>query len=446
MKRKEFIQKAGLLAAGGVAAPYILPSGRLFARSNTPLADHVVLVMFAGGVRQQEAVLQRYLDDSQGVNSPGNIMYNLLEGAAPTSKIAYGTTAPGGTSGGQPIPRLLSESLQKQGTLFREMRAQSAGHYVGLNTLITGNPGTAQGLKARPNFPTIFEYLRKHAGYATSDCWFIGNTIGNSTPLLNSSEHESYGLQYGGNFFAAPLTFGSAGRDVLSNAKPYSDEELAPMYAMKNFLDQNFGLNPEQFLSVRNNPEERNRIKEWMRDVYIRLSNGQIPFPPVNGGGDSFNIGMAAEVLRTFKPKILVVNMSAVDGCHSNFTGYLQSLHRADHATGWLWDQIQRNIPEMSGKTMMIVAPECGRNLKPNPIQDENDWYAYDHSDANALRVWGLMAGPNVPRDLVVGSENNPSGRLTDIVPTIAHALGIKDEVMNAGLLDPLARSLFDRI
>lgn len=373
-------------------------------------------------------------------------MYNLLEGAAPTSKIAYGTTAPGGTSGGQPIPRLLSESLQKQGTLFREMRAQSAGHYVGLNTLITGNPGTAQGLKARPNFPTIFEYLRKHAGYATSDCWFIGNTIGNSTPLLNSSEHESYGLQYGGNFFAAPLTFGSAGRDVLSNAKPYSDEELAPMYAMKNFLDQNFGLNPEQFLSVRNNPEERNRIKEWMRDVYIRLSNGQIPFPPVNGGGDSFNIGMAAEVLRTFKPKILVVNMSAVDGCHSNFTGYLQSLHRADHATGWLWDQIQRNIPEMNGKTMMIVAPECGRNLKPNPIQDENDWYAYDHSDANALRVWGLMAGPNVPRDLVVGSENNPSGRLTDIVPTIAHALGIKDEVMNAGLLDPLARSLFDRI
>ena len=160
-------------------------------------------------------------------------MYNLLEGAAPNSKIAYGTTAAGGTSGGQPIPRLLSETLQKQGTLFREMRAQSAGHYVGLNTLVTGNPGTGQGLKVRPNFPTIFEYLRKHAGYSTSDCWFIGNTIGNSTPLLNSSEHESYGLQYGGNFFAAPLTFGSAGRDVLSNAKPYSDEELAPMYAMK---------------------------------------------------------------------------------------------------------------------------------------------------------------------------------------------------------------------
>jgi hypothetical protein len=111
-----------------------------------------------------------------------------------------------------------------------------------------------------------------------------------------------------------------------------------------------------------------------------------------------------------------------------------------------LWDRIQRTIPEMSGKTTLIVAPECGRNLNPNPIQDDNDWYAYDHSDANALRVWGLMAGPNVPRNLVVGNENNSVGRLTDIVPTIAHILGVKDEAMNAGYLDPLARSLFDRI
>ena len=446
MKRKEFLKKAGLLTAGTAAAPYILPSGRLFARTNTPLADHVVLVMFAGGVRQQEAVLQRYLDDSQDVNVQGNIMYNLLEGAAPATKIAYGTTAPGGYNGGQPIPRLLSQSLQSQGTLFTEMRAQSAGHYTGLTTLMTGNPGVAQGLKARPRFPTLFEYLRRHAGFKASECWFIGNTIGNSTPLLNASEHSEYGLAYGGNFFAAPVTFGSAGRDVLSDAKPYSDQDLQPMYAMKEFLDRSFNLQATGFDSVRNTPEERTRIKEWMRDVYRRLQSGQISFPPVTDNGDAFSIGMAAEVLREFKPKVLVVNMSAVDGCHSNFTGYLQSLHRADHATGWLWDRIQRTIPEMSGKTTLIVAPECGRNLNPNPIQDDNDWYAYDHSDANALRVWGLMAGPNVPRNLVVGNENNSVGRLTDIVPTIAHILGVKDEAMNAGYFDPLARSLFDRI
>ena len=43
--------------------------------------NHVVFVAFAGGVRQQESVLQQYLDGSQDYPSAGNIMYNLLDGA-----------------------------------------------------------------------------------------------------------------------------------------------------------------------------------------------------------------------------------------------------------------------------------------------------------------------------------------------------------------------------
>ena len=55
------------------------------------MADHLVFVAFAGGVRQQESVLQRYLLDSQDYPSEGNILYNLLNGDAPTDKIVYGT-------------------------------------------------------------------------------------------------------------------------------------------------------------------------------------------------------------------------------------------------------------------------------------------------------------------------------------------------------------------
>jgi len=157
------------------------------------------------------------------------------------------------------------------------------------------------------------------------------------------------------------------------------------------------------------------------------------------------NMMYAAEVLREFKPKMLAVNISGVDSCHSNFTGYLQSLHRADHITGWLWQYIQNNIPEMSGNTIMIVAPECGRNETPNPILDQNDWVSYDHSDANALRVWSVMLGKGVP-NMRVGSSAQPVGRLTDIVPTIADIFGILDPVTNAGLIDPMAKSLYSRI
>jgi|688.fasta_scaffold01008_13 hypothetical protein len=447
MNRRDFFKKAGIAAAGGVALPYILPSGRLFARTNTPKAEYVVLVMFAGGVRQQESVLQRYLEDSQMVGgAAGNIMPNLFKGNLPTKKIVFGTN-PGGNlpNGSEPIPRLLSRSMEESGTVFKEVTAQSAGHYVGLNTLVTGNAGTSQGLKVRPRYPTIFEYLRRHAGFKATDTWFICNTIGNSYPLLNSSSNSEYGLQYGGNMFAAPYTFGSVGREILGNGKAYSKADLEPMYFMKNFLDQSFGLTPEQMTSVQNTDEERTQIKEFVRSIYQRQTLGQIVKPPVTDSGDAVNISYAAEVLRYFKPKFLTVNLSGVDGCHSNFTGYLRSLHRADHAVAWLWNYIETNIPEMAGKTIMLIAPECGRNLEPNPILDENDWYAFDHSDANARRVWSVMLGKGVPNQSI-GTENNPVGRLTDLVPTIADIFGIYDEVMQSGYIDPLAKSLYLRM
>jgi hypothetical protein len=102
----------------------------------------------------------------------------------------------------------------------------------------------------------------------------------------------------------------------------------------------------------------------------------------------------------------------------------------------------------MAGKTTLIVMPEHGRDLEPNPIMDDNDWFAYDHSgnNENTRRIFSLMAGPNVDAGLRVGGVNNPIGDASDIVPTIADLFGIKDTVMSKGLLDPAARSLFDRI
>ncbi len=446
MNRKNFITKSGLALGGGLLAPYILPSGRLFAKSGTVKADHVVLVMFAGGVRQQESVLGRYLEDSQGlIGTEGNIMANLFEGDAPIKKITYGTTVAGEPNGSEPIPKLLSQSLEKSGLLFPEMRAQSAGHYVGLNTLLTGNQGVNQGLKVRPVYPTIFEYLRKHAGFRATDTWLIGSGIGNSTPLLNSSNHENYGLSYGGNMFAAPVTFSAYGKEILGNAKTYTKTDLEPMYFMKNFLDQTFALSKDLMTSISNTDEEKTQIKNFIKNVFSKQQLGQLAKPPVTENADAINIMYAAEVLREFRPKMLAVNISGVDSCHSNFTRYLQSLHRADHITGWLWQYIQNNIPAMSGNTIFIVAPECGRNLTPNPILDQNDWASFDHSDTNALRVWGLMTGKGVP-NIRIGGEAQPVGRLTDIVPTIADIFGVLDDVNKSGFIDPMARSLYQRI
>ncbi|HNK41399.1 MAG TPA: hypothetical protein PL002_09440 [Flavobacteriales bacterium] len=444
MDRRKFIKRAGAAAAGTIIAPYILPSGRLFASSGgSGLAQHVVLVMFAGGVRQQESVLQRYLGDSQGEPYEGNILYNLLDGAPPTQKIVYGT----GLGGINPIPGVLGQTLGSQGTLFAEMRAVNAGHYGGLNSLLQGTQATTQGLTQKPINPTLFEYLRRHAGVPATKTWFVGNGIGNSIPLLNYSLHPQYGPRYGANFFAPNITFGSLGDQYLGDAKVYHpDDQLAPMYEMKAFLDNSFGHMSEALMGIGNTPEEKEDIKAFMVEMFNKTQNGTIAHPPVHDNGDAQTIGYACEVMKWFKPALTVVNMSAVDGCHANFTGYLASLHRADHSVGHLWNHIQTQIPEMAGNTAIVIAPECGRNDEPNAVRDQNDWLAYDHSDQNSLCIFGLMAGAGVPSNLVVGGEDNPVGIATDIVPTVAELLGIKSEVMAAGLIDYGSQSLFDRM
>ena len=103
MDRRRFIQRAGAAAAGSLVFPYILPTGRLFASSGGGgVAQHVVFVLFAGGVRQQESILQRYLADSQNDPNEGNVMYNMFDGAPPVEKIVYGT----GLGGISPIPSI----------------------------------------------------------------------------------------------------------------------------------------------------------------------------------------------------------------------------------------------------------------------------------------------------------------------------------------------------
>ena len=443
MKRREFIRKTGLTAGAALVAPYILPSGRLFAQTGSQIAPHVVMVMFAGGVRQQESVLQRYVEDSQNEPYPGNIMYNMLDGEAPTQKIVYGT----GAGGIDPIPQILNSSLQSQGTLFSEVTALSRGHYGGLNSLLQGSNAITQGLRQKPVNPTIFEFLRRHGGYSATDTWFIGNGINNSVPLLNYSIDPGYGASYGANFFAPNITFDGACENFLGDARVYHPEnELDPIYQMKYFLDNNFDNYASGLGNLGNTEDEKQQIKEFMTLMYDKTGNGTIAHPPISDSEDLTSVGYTCEVLKHFKPAMTVVNLDNVDACHSNFTEYTASLHRADHAVGHLWDYIQNEIPEMADNTIIIATPECGRNLEPNGILDANDWRSFDHSDANALRVFTMMAGPSIPQNLTIGGEGNPIGFTTDSMLTAAEILGVKNDVLNAGTLAPGTLSLFDRL
>ncbi len=431
--------------------PYILPSGLLSMTTTPPLADHVVFVLYAGGVRQQESVLQRYLAEGQNENVEGNIMYNILTGAPPNDKIAYGLDdTANNIIGGIPIDPILQTPLDQIGTLFPEVRFSKggAGHFNGLSTGVSGNYYTTQGLRQRPQSPTIFEYLRRYAGFKATDCWFVSVGITGSRPLLNYSAHEDYGRRWGGNFIAPTVTFGSPGMEHFMDFKNYHPEtEWSMILEMREFLNQNFQQEGLEIAHLYNEVEEEIQIKEFVKNTFDKVKNGSITLPPVNDNGDLKTIGYAVELLNWFKPKLMVVDMTNIDVCHGNYTAYLKNVHRADHGVGFLWREIQR-IPEMAGRTTMIVMPEHGRDLDHNPIQDDNLWYAYDHSgnNENTRRIFSLMVGPGIDGGLRVGAVDNPVGDAADVVPTIADLFGIKDIVASKGLLDPSARSLFDRI
>ena len=89
MKRRTFIKNTAAAAAGAILAPYILPSGRLFAATGSRLANHVVFVLFAGGIRNQESVQQSYVSAQTGFSTSGNMMSNMLTGATPSSNLLF---------------------------------------------------------------------------------------------------------------------------------------------------------------------------------------------------------------------------------------------------------------------------------------------------------------------------------------------------------------------
>jgi len=451
MKRRKFIKTSTLASAGALTMPYILPSGLLGSLTTPPLAEYVVFVLFAGGVRQQESVLQRYLAEGQNENVEGNILYNLLKGAAPDDKIAYGEDdTVNNIIGGIPINPILQTPLDQLGTLFPEVRFSKggAGHFNGLSTGVSGNYYFTQGLRNRPQSPTIFEYLRRHAGFKATDCWYVSVDIGGSRPLLNYSAHADYGRRYGGNFIAPTTTFGEPGMKHFMDFKNYHPEtEWNMILEMREFLNENFSQQGLEISHLNNDENEEDNIKEFIKSTFEKVNAGNVTLPPVNDNRDLKTIGYAVELLKWFKPKLMIVDMATIDVCHANYTSYLKNLHRADHGVGFLWREIQR-IPEMAGKTTMLVMPEHGRDLNPNPIQDDNDWYAYDHSgnNENTRRIFSMMVGPGIDGGLRIGDANHPVGDAADIVPTIADLFGIKSIVTNQGLLDPSARSLFDRI
>jgi len=418
MQRRNFVKKLGMAAVGSMVLPYILPSGRLFAATGNRIANHVVFCLLAGGVRNIEAIQK----------SEGNLMPNMFPGSESISQDISG--------GMEPLPApVLSSPLSTYGTLFREFRYGSGppGHFQGHTTAITGHYVTDSiSFNMPTKHPTIFEYYRKHNSPAQTalNSWWISNGIGENENLSFSLSYE-YGSAYGANFLSPNYILPYGNYTPIDLCKTYTNDEKTRINNLRNFLNNSFNHKPQPLHANVENPlSERETIQAFISQLINKQKAGHFN-DPWNAGqamnSDMYNVFFAGKVIQEFKPELLVVNMTDVDICHDNFTEYCNNLRKADYAVGQLWSIIQ-NTPGMANDTILIVAPEHGRNLDGNSIVDSYGRHGIDHGDETAKEIFCLIAGPQgkVIQNQVVSSV---AGQSIDIVPTIARILGFQQDI-----------------
>lgn len=408
-----------MATAGAMVMPYVVPGGSLFAPTGARKANHVVFCLFAGGVRNWESVHK----------NDGNLMPSMLNGNESISSDIVSSMS------SLPSPAI-SSPLQNFGTLYKEFRYDQGptGHFNGHYTAITGQyTNSSLSLLERPSYPTVFELYRKHNSPSMSalNSWWITHT-NNLYPILNYSNYGGYGPTYGANQLSPNDFFSGRSVQNLINKGNFKAGNEDLQDDIRKFLNGNFGAGLSTSTGLKNNTEDAEKIEAWIDSVLVDINNGSLNNPwniPSYMNGDMYNVYFAEEVLKEFQPELLVVNMFGVDVCHSDFTSYCDAMRRADWAVGHLWDTIQ-STPGLANDTVLIVAPEIGRNGTPNTIVDANGRAALDHTNGDPVskEIFCMVAGPPsvVNQGKVISQE---AGRSIDIVPTIANILGFDQEI-----------------
>ena len=358
----------------------------------------------------------------------GNLMPYTLSGSETiSSDIAPGI---------QFVPTPTGQPLQTFGTLFREFRyAQGpTGHVNAHNTAVTGHyNNTSLNLLARPGNPTVFEYYRKHTSPSQSalDAWWITNQLG-AYPDLNYSDYPGYGPAYGANFIAPSSFVSNDSYSVLGNPRPFDTNDKENILKMREFFNKNFAEASGAFeIGISHSTEDADRLEQFLQGALSDSVSGLYNDPWSLGtimNNDMFNLFFAEKVIEEFQPELLIANMFSVDVCHNNFTSYCNNLQKADYALAHLWNTIQ-STPGMANDTVLIAAPEHGRNLDPNTLIDPYGRYALDHTgDASSREIFCLVLGPP---GVVIQNQliDTVQGESIDIVPTIAHILGFDTEI-----------------
>ena len=348
-------------------------------------------------------------------------------------------------SGLDPIPSVRKIPLANEGVLFKNFRFNNnktlhyAGHAIALTGVYSNNIQTMQP----PGYPTVFEYYRKHnSPQSTSlNAWWVCDRSG-PFPYLNYSNYPGYGAKYGANMVQATNFF----NEQIKHIKQFSNEEYEMLSPLQDFFSQHYRhlTDYKEKSGIENDLQVRLALEDFLKSYANELLDSS--FDPWEIGRyinpDITNMYTAKRIIETFKPELLAVNMQESDIGHGNFTEYCSNLRKADYALAKLWDTIQQT-PGMADDTILIAAPEFGRNLEPNTILDGYGRFAVDHTgDENSKKIFCMVLGPKskIKRGIVI---QDVVGESIDIVPTICDLLGFENDMDNSPITGQSLKTYF---
>jgi hypothetical protein len=355
--------KAGVAAAGAAA----LPRPLLAAGAPGYRTKHVLLVLFAGGVRSRDTI-----------GTPAN------------------------------VPNLMK--LAEKGVVFPRCGVANLGHYGASLSILTGVP-EYMGIRenSRGFNPTVFEYVRKDLSLPASSVWLSANN-GSQGANLAYGLNRGWGAEYGANVIDGDGVFNQEFRDVLSQfGRPRADapEEQAALSRLRGAIRSD--ASDEKAL---NDEATAARVEKYIVDELTSSETVSLTGP---GAGDAKALRIGASILQLFRPQLCCVSLTSADVAHGSYNAYLDVIRRNDQELGRILEVVQ-NDSRLRDATAIFVLPEFGRD------RNLNQRNGLDHGDGSddLQRVACIAWGP----DFRQGKTADAGCSSIDVCPTICKLFG----------------------
>ena len=289
----------------------------------------------------------------------------------------------------------LSE-LQREGTLFTHDYGDTT-HLDGymVSEILTGR---ADARSQRPSYPTWSEYVRKKTGAKALELWMLQPLAyhgGWTWDIKNHSTHPGYGARFGATNLTVARFFADFFADFFEDPRRWSAPEL-----VDRFIDPALG----------HTTRERRLLTEWIDAVLA--TERSTPVGNAVERGDALALQLVFDVLTSFKPRLITIQILGLSGGNSNLAPYLAHLGTVDRLIGRLWRAIQSE-PYFRETTALVIRPDGSRDAR----------LGRRAGDPDAHHAFTILAGPGFRKGHVVPA---PVHRC-DLAPTLTYLLTGED-------------------